>query len=109
MLSHTVGSVETLYAYDDEGQLLSESRPGYATAYTYDGNGNRKTRVVNGATETYTYDEGDRLTGIAYSGGGSRSLTYDLAGRNISDSLYARAFSWTADSRLKSLTASTGN
>jgi len=109
VLSHTVDSVATAYAYDDEGQLLSESRAGYATSYTYDGNGNRKTRVVNGATETYTYDVGDKLESISYSGGGSRSFTYDLAGRMLTDTLNSRAFFWTADSRLASLTATTGN
>jgi len=109
VLSHTVDGGATAYAYDDEGQLLSETRTGYATSYTYDGNGNRKTRAVNGATETYTYDAGDKLTGIAYSAGGSRSFSYDLAGRMLTDSFNSSAFSWTADSRLASLTASTGN
>ncbi|MCC6402659.1 MAG: hypothetical protein IT207_01480 [Fimbriimonadaceae bacterium] len=109
VLSHTVDGGATAYTYDDEGQLLSESRTGYATSYTYDGNGNRKARVVNGATETYSYDVGDKLTGITYSGGGSRSFTYDLSGRMLTDTLNTRSFTWTADSRLASLNATTGN
>jgi len=52
---------------------------------------------------------GDKLTSIAYSGGGSRSFSYDLAGRMLTDSFNSSAFSWTADSRLVSLTASTVN
>ncbi|MGE0000829.1 MAG: RHS repeat-associated core domain-containing protein [Fimbriimonadaceae bacterium] len=98
----------TNFTYDDEGQLLSESRPGYATSYTYDGNGNRKTRTVNSVLEEYAYDSGDKPASVV-SGGNARSFTYDLAGRMLTDSLGSRSFTWTAHSRLKSLTASTGS
>jgi RHS repeat-associated protein len=100
-----------LYAYDDEGQLLSESRPGYATAYTYDGNGNRKTRTVNSVLEEYAYDSGDKLLSVV-SGGNTRSFEYDLAGRCTVEKLNTveqRAFAWTAGSRLASINASTGS
>ncbi|MGE0002161.1 MAG: RHS repeat-associated core domain-containing protein, partial [Fimbriimonadaceae bacterium] len=53
-------------------------------------------------------DSGDKLASVV-SGGNARTFTYDLAGRMLTDSLGSRSFAWTADSRLKSLTASTGS
>ena len=61
--SEADGSVTT-YAYDSEGQLLSESRTGthpYARTYTYDGVGNRLSKVEAGLRTTYVYDAANQL------------------------------------------------
>jgi RHS repeat-associated protein len=75
---------------------------------TYDGNGNRKTRTVDSVLEEYTYDSGDKLVSVV-SGGNTRTFTYDLAGRMLADSLDSRSFTWTADSRLASVSSTAGS
>ncbi|GIV03857.1 MAG: hypothetical protein KatS3mg015_2687 [Fimbriimonadales bacterium] len=88
VLTRTDNGVTTTFGYDDIGQLISESRPGYSASYTYDKNGNRLTRTVNGVTEVYTYDDADKLLNIKVNGIVVKSFTYDMAGRTtgITDS-----------------------
>ncbi len=88
VLTRTDNGVTTTFGYDDLGQLISESRPGYSASYTYDKNGNRLTRTLNGVTEVYTYDDADKLLNIKVNGVVVKSFTYDMAGRTtgITDS-----------------------
>lgn len=110
---NTAPAVTTTYGYDEVGQLLSESRPGWIVGYTYDHNGNRATRTKNGVVETYVCDAADKLTYLSDTNGFSRDFSYDLAGRmtgdvrsyngNVVDS---RVYSWNQGGRLVNQTSS---
>ena len=58
------GGSATTYAYDDDGQLLSETRTGthpYSIVYSYDEVGNRTNKIEGGLTTTYVYDVANEL------------------------------------------------
>ena len=58
------GGSATAYAYDDDGQLLSETRTGnhpYSIAYVYDEVGNRTRKVEGDLTTSYVYDDANEL------------------------------------------------
>ncbi|GIV03901.1 MAG: hypothetical protein KatS3mg015_2731 [Fimbriimonadales bacterium] len=105
VLTRTDNGVTTTFGYDDIGQLISESRPGYSASYTYDKNGNRLTRTVNGVTEVYTYDDADKLLNIKVNGIVVKSFTYDMAGRTtgITDSGGTTTLSYDYEDRLVSI------
>ncbi|MBL8065428.1 MAG: hypothetical protein JNM34_06165 [Chthonomonadaceae bacterium] len=101
----------TTYTYDEEGQLLSESRGEETTSYTYDGNYNRLTKSVTGQpTEEYSYDDADRLLSVA-SSAGTKSFLYDNCGRTTEEKwngTTVKTYAWNHDDRLVSATGSWG-
>lgn len=101
----------TTYTYDEEGQLLSESRGEEATSYTYDGNYNRLTKSVTGQpTEEYSYDDADRLLSVA-SSAGTKSFLYDNCGRTTEEKWNGstvKSYAWNHDDRLVSATGPWG-
>jgi RHS repeat-associated protein len=103
VLTRTDNGVTTTFGYDDIGQLISESRPGYSASYTYDKNGNRLTRTLNGV---YTYDAADKLLNVKVNGIVVKSFTYDLAGRTtgITDAGGTTSFSYDYEDRVTSIT-----
>jgi RHS repeat-associated protein len=105
VLTRTDNGVTTTFGYDDIGQLISESRPGYSASYTYDKNGNRLTRTLNGVTEVYTYDAADKLLNVKVNGIVVKSFSYDLAGRTtgIADSGGTTTLSYDYEDRLVSI------
>ena len=72
----------TSYVYDDLNRLVQATGPdGNSTSYAYDAIGNLVSKTTaDGATMTYAYDAADRLTGIGYPGGAVTSYSYDLDG-----------------------------
>lgn len=72
------------YAYNDKGQLVSESNSAAGTikTFAYDANGNRTgfTLIRNGVAEisqSYTYDLLNRLTSVSENGAVIASYSYD--------------------------------
>jgi YD repeat-containing protein len=55
------GGVETLYAYDAQNRLGSETRTGVSISYAYDKNGNQVSRTENGVLEQLSYDYMNRI------------------------------------------------
>ncbi|MBL8066237.1 MAG: RHS repeat-associated core domain-containing protein [Chthonomonadaceae bacterium] len=101
----------TTYSYDEEGQLLPESRGEETTSYTYDGNYNRLTKSVTGQpTEEYSYDDADRLLSVA-SSAGTKSFLYDNCGRTTEEKWNGstvKSYAWNHDDRLISATGPWG-
>lgn len=84
VLSKQNGTTTINYAYNDKGQLVSESNYAAGTnkAFTYDSNGNRTgfTLIRNDTTEisqSYTYDLLNRLTSVSENGAVIASYSYD--------------------------------
>lgn len=84
VLSKQNGTTTINYAYNDKGQLVSESNSAAGTikSYTYDSNGNRTgfTLTRNDTTEIsqgYTYDLLNRLTSVSENGAVIASYSYD--------------------------------
>lgn len=104
--SKTVDGLTTTYTYDDDNQLITESRTGYVASYSYDANGNRASKTLNGVTDTYTVDSSDKLTGIALGGGGTKSYGYDQAGRTttVTTSAGTTTLGYDYEGRLTSIT-----
>lgn len=77
---------EILYAYDDKGNLLSQTDPlGNTTNYEYDINGNKiKETDPLGNVTTYTYDNRDNMLTKTDSNGNINTYEYDLMDRLIS-------------------------
>ncbi len=75
MLTHTLDGVQTLYEYDNIGQLTREYRgasgaPTWQRTYSYDANGNRASRsILGGVSETYLNDPADKLQSVSWAGG----------------------------------------
>ncbi len=106
MIAKTVDGVATIYGYDNADQLTSESRPGYTALYQYDGNGNRLAKTLNGVVEAYTYDDGDKMLTA-----GTKSYTYDLAGRTKTVTAPAglTTLNYDDEDRLTQVTGVAGN
>ncbi|MBL8065430.1 MAG: hypothetical protein JNM34_06175 [Chthonomonadaceae bacterium] len=109
--SHTLDGTATTFDYDEEGQILTETKGSVVSSYTYDGNYNRLTKAVTGQpTETYSYDDADRLLSVA-SSAGTKGFTYDNDGRCTSEtwnSNVVKTYSWDPDGRMTSATGSWG-
>jgi RHS repeat-associated protein len=77
----------TLYAYDDNDRLLSETLAGAVTRYTYDSNGNTLSRVRSTTDQVVsTWDFENRLVGEDITDpSGTRRLAfrYDTAGNRV--------------------------
>jgi RHS repeat-associated protein len=90
--SSTPITATTVWAYDKEGQLLSEQDPlGHSTAYTYDQLGDVATQTAaDGGLTHQTYDLiGEPLTVTDASGAQSES-TYDFMGRQVTGTMLER-------------------
>ncbi|MBY0276502.1 FG-GAP-like repeat-containing protein [Candidatus Binatia bacterium] len=75
--------IVTIYVYDADDRLLSETTGAATTAYVYDDDGNLISRTVGASTETYEYDARSRLVGASVQGGanpGPLTYTYDADG-----------------------------
>lgn len=111
VLSHTLAGVTTAYEYDNINQLTREYKgpsgaPTWQITYGYDANGNRTHRnILGGPQETYAVDDGDKLTSVTW-GGGSKSFTYDAAGRRKTQTVggSTTTYNWDHESRLISTT-----
>ena len=77
-------TLDTRFAYDSAGRLLTVSRDGATVAaYGYDANGNRATRTAAAGVETAIVDAQDRLTsygGAQYSYTDAGELQYRVVG-----------------------------
>ncbi len=77
----------TVYAYDENDRLLTETTGSAIIRYTHDANGNTRTRQsVSGLVE-YTYDDQDRLIGQR-DGSGRRTYQYDADGLRIGETFF---------------------
>jgi|CXWL01.1.fsa_nt_gi RHS repeat-associated protein len=111
VLSHTVEGIATTYEYDNINQLTREYKgtsgaPTWQIGYDYDANGNRWHRnVLGGVQETYNNDVGDKLTSVSWAGG-SKSFTYDGAGRRKTENSGGptTTYNWDFESRITSIT-----
>ncbi|WP_438043737.1 RHS repeat-associated core domain-containing protein [Sorangium sp. So ce128] len=73
---------QTLYRYDDHGNLIERTDPtGAVTQYTYDYWGRRQSmRDASGAMVTYAYDDAGRLRSERTPDGGVTRYEYDPSG-----------------------------
>jgi RHS repeat-associated protein len=81
-LSRTDNGVVTIYSYDANDRLLSET----GTTYTYDDNGNTLTRTTGAALTAYAYDFQNRLVQAALTSPGKNTTTqytYDADGLRV--------------------------
>jgi RHS repeat-associated protein len=64
---------------------------------------NRVSKSNGTITETYTVDNANKLTGVSWTGGGSKSYTYDSAGNmtSVTNAGVTTNLTWDAESRLK--------
>ncbi len=68
------GNVTAIREYDAEGVLRDE------TVYAYDANGNCVSEITPFGESAYTYDKADRLTGAVYRDGTAEAFIYDKSG-----------------------------
>jgi RHS repeat-associated protein len=92
---------ETLYGYDDDGNLTSVTPelPLGDTTIAYDSLSRVDTvEDGKGQTRSYSYDELDRVTEIDYGAGGTVSFDYDANGNQVEriDSVHGTS-TWTYD------------
>ncbi|AFY54222.1 RHS repeat-associated core domain protein [Rivularia sp. PCC 7116] len=83
------GEGTTIYTYDNNDLLLSETTNGTETTYTYDNNGNTITKSTDGNTVTYNWDEENRLVGADTDGDGTVDVEnqYDADGVRIAQTV----------------------
>lgn len=106
--------VSTIYSYDADGRVLSESAdPGRTWTYAYDGAGNRTSATDdNGHITRYQYDAANRLTGQTDAYGVSTGYTLDAVGnRTAATDASGRTthYGYDASNRLISETDPAGN
>ena len=80
--SKTVDGVETVYTYNEAGQLLSEKTGKDTITYTYDANGNQISKSEPGVlcktdVTTYEYDNENRLKAVKENGTLLMAMLYD--------------------------------
>lgn len=81
VVSETDSTGTTTYSYDALNQLTQEKLPnGNTVTYTYDPAGNLLSKADGGGTVTYSYDVNDRLTGVTEPSGAKTSFAYDVDG-----------------------------
>ena len=113
------GGSATTYAYDDDGQLLSETRTGahpYSIAYAYDEVGNRTSKVEGDLTTSYVYDVANQLLSqetrdSSHVVVSQSATTYDANG-NVTQQVedgQTTAFVWNPQNYLMSVSASDGS
>ncbi len=77
----------TVYTYDVNDRLLTETRDGVVTTYAYDQNGNRLSRfTANDNQVVYEWDAQNRLTGVTvtdFEGTSRIDYTYDVLGNRV--------------------------
>ena len=86
------------YAYNDAGQITSETDNGVATSYTYDSTG----QLLTAGSQTFQYDLNGNPTGSGYVIGqnnqllrdGTYNYTYDANGNLISQVSIADGTTW---------------
>ncbi len=82
--------ITTWYTYDNANRVQSmKTKKGDVMisdlAYTYDNNGNVLTETRDGKTTVYTYDSLNRLKTACYGGGSTVAYTYDATGNRIGE------------------------
>jgi RHS repeat-associated protein len=83
------GEGTTIYTYDNNDRLLTETTDGVATTYTYDDNGNTISKTTGAETVTYEWDAENRLVGADTDGDGAIDLTnqYDADGVRVAQTV----------------------
>ncbi|MGH1375980.1 MAG: RHS repeat-associated core domain-containing protein [Alphaproteobacteria bacterium] len=80
-------NVVTTLTYSALGRVASSTTAGALTSYTYDDNGNVLTVTrPNGVTLTYVYDDARRLVSTTDALGNTMSYTHDVAGNVLTTS-----------------------
>jgi YD repeat-containing protein len=93
-------------AYDNNGNLRTQTLPTGTLSYDYDADGKRTSAAVAGGTVIYTYEPGSTsVTSVTWSGpvSGSVTQTFDAAGRRATQSInggHTVAFSYDRDNLL---------
>ncbi len=83
------GEGTTLYTYDNNDRLLTETTDGVVTTYSYDNNGNTVSKSTNGVTVTYEWNAENRLGGADTDGDGTVDVTneYDADGIRVAQTV----------------------
>ncbi len=83
------GEGTTIYTYDNNDRLETETTDGVATTYTYDNNGNTISKTTGADTVTYQWDSENRLVGADTDGDGIVDVTnqYDADGVRIAQTV----------------------
>ncbi|MGB8858510.1 MAG: RHS repeat-associated core domain-containing protein, partial [Ilumatobacteraceae bacterium] len=100
LLTSTTGPSQysSSFSYDASGRMLSRTDAAGVTTFDWTPRNQLATAAdpLTGSSRSNTFDAAGQLTGVAYSGGGSRALLYDDLGRLTSDVMKASTGTVTA-------------
>ena len=83
------GEGTTIYTYDNNDRLKTETTEGVETTYSYDDNGNTISKTTGGDTVNYEWDAENRLVGADTDGDGTADVTnqYDADGVRVAQTV----------------------